>query len=293
MRHVYECPLRWADMDQLAHINNVRYVDYLQEARIDFVRALGLEPGPGEGLVVVRTAVRYAAPLTFRPAPVLVSVRVTEVRAATVTLAYEVYDETPDGPRVYLTGSTVLTPFVFAEQRPRRLSAAERAALAPYLEDDAAPLPPFDLAPVPRDPEGHYPVHVRFSDVDGYGHVNNVTFVEYLQEARIAVISRLFGEVPGSGGRASVVVGGIDVDYRRQLTSRPEPYDAWTRVVAMGRTSLVLGTEVVDLAADDGAGAVAARGRVVLVFFDPATQRSTEPPAEIRAAVEDALSRGC
>src|SRR5215467_663306 len=28
-RHIYYCPLRWADMDSLGHVNNVVYVDYL------------------------------------------------------------------------------------------------------------------------------------------------------------------------------------------------------------------------------------------------------------------------
>ena len=29
VRHTYECPVRWADMDMLGHVNNVTYVDYL------------------------------------------------------------------------------------------------------------------------------------------------------------------------------------------------------------------------------------------------------------------------
>ena len=38
MRHLYRCPLRWADLDLLGHVNNVTYVDYLQEARVDMFR---------------------------------------------------------------------------------------------------------------------------------------------------------------------------------------------------------------------------------------------------------------
>ena len=30
--------MRWADMDLLGHVNNVTYVDYLQEARVDMLR---------------------------------------------------------------------------------------------------------------------------------------------------------------------------------------------------------------------------------------------------------------
>lgn len=284
MRHVYECPLRWADMDQLAHINNVRYLDYLQDARLDFVRSLGVAPRPGEGLVVARTQVRFLSPLVFRPEPVLVSVRVVEVRAASFTLAYEVYDEAPEpggAPRVYLTGATVLTPFDFSTQRPRRLSAEERAALEPYRDEDGVGLARYDLAPVPHLDRGHYPVTVRFSDLDPLGHVNNVATIEYLQEARIAVISRIFGEVPTGRGRAAVVVAEIDAEYRRQLHLRPGGYDAHTHVMRVGNTSALLGTEIVDPAT----GEVAVRGRVVLVFFDPETQRAAAPPDDVREAL--------
>ena len=41
VRHTYECPMRWADLDVLGHVNNVVYVDYLQEARVDLFRANG------------------------------------------------------------------------------------------------------------------------------------------------------------------------------------------------------------------------------------------------------------
>ncbi|MFE4477710.1 acyl-CoA thioesterase, partial [Kitasatospora sp. NPDC056789] len=37
MRHIYRCPLRWADMDAYGHVNNVVFLRYLEEARIDFL----------------------------------------------------------------------------------------------------------------------------------------------------------------------------------------------------------------------------------------------------------------
>ena len=69
MRHVYECPMRWADMDLQGHVNNVVYVDYLQEARVDLLRVHARD-GLAEALVVVRHEVHYRAPLTFRFRPV-------------------------------------------------------------------------------------------------------------------------------------------------------------------------------------------------------------------------------
>ena len=64
VRHVYECPMRWADMDLLGHVNNVVYVDYLQEARVDMLRTHGPAARTGElaeGVVVVRHEVTYLA----------------------------------------------------------------------------------------------------------------------------------------------------------------------------------------------------------------------------------------
>src|SRR5690606_3504907 len=138
VRHTYSCPLRWADMDLLAHVNNVTYVDYLQEARIDMlVNHAPVRGGEdlAEGVVVVRHEVDYLAPLVYRAEPVTIETWVTEVRAATFTMAYEVFDAHPDGTRtVYLRARSVLTPYVFADERPRRLSAREREVLGAFLE---------------------------------------------------------------------------------------------------------------------------------------------------------------
>ena len=73
VRHLYRCPLRWADLDLLGHVNNVTYVDYLQEARVDMMRSHGPAVRRGEdgrdgedlaeGVVVVRHEVEFLAPL--------------------------------------------------------------------------------------------------------------------------------------------------------------------------------------------------------------------------------------
>src|ERR1044071_8662899 len=105
--------MRWADMDLHGHVNNVVYVDYLQEARVDMLRTHGPAAQTGElaeGVVVVRHEVRYTAPLSFRFKPVKSECWVTEIRAASFTMAYEVFQDTDDGRRVYTRASTVLTP---------------------------------------------------------------------------------------------------------------------------------------------------------------------------------------
>ena len=141
-RHIYHCPLRWADMDFLGHVNNVVYVDYLQEARVDMLRVHAPMRGGealAEGVVVVRHEVEFVAPLQFRHEPVRIESWVSEVRAATFTMAYEILDETPDGERfVYLRAASVLTPYLFAEERPRRITPEEREVLGRFLEPAGA-----------------------------------------------------------------------------------------------------------------------------------------------------------
>jgi acyl-CoA thioester hydrolase len=271
-------------MDLLGHVNNVTYVDYLQEARVDMLRVHPPVPGGEEladGVVVVRHEVVYVAPLVFRLAPVSIELWVTEVRAATFTLAYEVFDETPEGRKVYLRARSVLTPYVFAGEHPRRLKESERAVLHRFLEPDVAPLPPAVRLDEPAGDRYSYECAVRFSDVDVYRHVNNVKYFEYYQEARIAMITAL-GEAGGlaeSTGGGGVVVAQIDVDYRSPIFFREPPYTVETWVSRVGGSSFVVDGQIRD------GDAVLSSARAVLVAIDPVTQR----PQKLRDAQRAAL----
>ena len=220
--------MRWADMDLLGHINNVVYVDYLQEARVDMLRTHGPAAARtgqlAEGTVVVRHEVTYAAPLHFGYRPVSIECWVTQVRAASFTVAYEVFHEDPDGLRqVYLRAKTVLTPYVFTTEQPRRITDEERGMLALFLEPEDVVRP----APFPRerpDKTLHYPVHVRFSDVDVYGHVNNVKYFEYFQEARISGIARMWeglDQAPSSSRRPTSTTACRSSSARSRTTPGP------------------------------------------------------------------------
>jgi acyl-CoA thioester hydrolase len=279
--------MRWADMDLLGHVNNVTYVDYLQEARVDMLRTHGPAASTGElaeGVVVVRHEVTYLAPLTFQFRPVKIESWVTEVRAASFTMAYEVFHDEPDGGRrVYLRAATVLTPYVFATERPRRLSEVERETLHAFLEPwDRGPRTP--LSPTRRDEAGHYPVQVRFSDVDVYGHVNNVKYFEYLQEARIQLMDRLWRGLPDGTPRISMVVAQTDVDYKVPILFRPETYDVWSWVARVGSRSATIESVICD------SDTVLSQARVTIVFFDQQTQRSTAPPEVYRERLSSVLA---
>jgi acyl-CoA thioester hydrolase len=291
VRHVYECPLRWADLDLQGHVNNVVYIDYLQEARVDLLRIHAPAARPddlAEGVVVVRHEVTYRAPLQFRFRPVRIECWVTEVRAASFTMAYEVFHDDPDEPgrrRVYLRATTVLTPYVFAEERPRRITPEERAMLSQFLEPVTDPVDRVRLTAVPQEQAVHYPVHVRFSDVDVYGHVNNVKYFEYFQEARIRLHAGLFRGLEGIED-LHLVVAQTDVDYRVPILFRPEPYDCWSRVARVGERSMTIESEICD------GDVVLSRARVVMVFVDVHTGTAVAPGPAYRERLLAAAGSG-
>ncbi len=117
-------------MDAYGHVNNVVFLRYLEEARIDFL--FRPEKDFKQGSVVARHEIDYKRQLVHRHKPVDIELWVTEIRAASFTICYEVKD--PD--QVYVTASTVIVPFDFAAQRPRRLTSEEREFLEEYRDDE-------------------------------------------------------------------------------------------------------------------------------------------------------------
>ena len=113
-------------------------------------------------------------------------------------------------------------------------------------------------------------IPTRWKDNDVYGHVNNVKFVEFYQEARVQLVFGLAQEHAGSGRDDpdfAVVVGAIDVDYRAPMFLREQPYDVQVWVGRTGRTSFVVEGEI-----RDGEQVLSACS-VVMVRVDPHTQR--------------------
>ena len=132
-RHLYRCPLRWADMDVYGIVNNVMYLRYLEEARVDFILGLGATDGHAffrGGSVVVQHEIRYRNRLVHRPEPVDIELWVADLQSATLTVEYQIKDDI----RLYATASTVMAPFDFDRGRPRRLTPHETSFFEKYLE---------------------------------------------------------------------------------------------------------------------------------------------------------------
>lgn len=57
--------IAWGDMDALQHVNNCRYFDYFQEARIQWLETLGVSLADKQGPVVIHIAATFLKPVVY------------------------------------------------------------------------------------------------------------------------------------------------------------------------------------------------------------------------------------
>ncbi|MGY1696474.1 MULTISPECIES: acyl-CoA thioesterase [unclassified Geodermatophilus] len=134
MRYTVQVPMRWSDMDAYGHVNNVVHLQYFEMARVAlFFERASLEERTGlrRGTVVAAHEIRYKLPVVYSARPLDVQLWVSDVRAASFTCHYEVFDH----ERLAVTGSTLLVPFDFTINRPRRLSADEKEFLERWADE--------------------------------------------------------------------------------------------------------------------------------------------------------------
>jgi acyl-CoA thioester hydrolase len=125
--------MRWSDMDAYGHVNNVQFLTYVEEARVEMFKSVPLSgvDQVAAGILVAASDIKYRRPLLHRHAPVPIDVWVTKIGAAHFCLGYEVYD---NGGVVYATASSTMVPYDFANGRPRRLSADEKSWLQEFTD---------------------------------------------------------------------------------------------------------------------------------------------------------------
>lgn len=122
------------------------------------------------------------------------------------------------------------------------------------------------------------PVHRRFSDLDPLGHVNNVVFHDYLQEARVGLL-RDFRLVHGRG--FSQVVVKQEVTHRKPLLLDPEPVIIETWVARLGNSSYTLNYRIIDEQGD-----IAAEASTVMAVVDSESGQPVRMSPELRVVLE-------
>lgn len=122
------------------------------------------------------------------------------------------------------------------------------------------------------------PIAVRWRDLDALNHVNNASFLTYVEEARLIWFASL--PDPWIDENISPLLAAAHVNFRRPI-QWPARIAVELFVERLGTTSLTLGHRIV---AEDDPQTVYADGHSVLVWIDRRGGRPTALPESVRAA---------
>ena len=119
-------------------------------------------------------------------------------------------------------------------------------------------------------------ISVRWRDLDAFNHVNNSSYLTFLEEARLQWLQQL----PGTWmtEHAAPVMAASEVNYRRPI-GWPAQLVVQLFCTRLGNSSMTIGHRIVD-AGDDTR--LYCDGHVVMVWMDPASGKSVPLPQTVR-----------
>lgn len=160
--------------------------------------------------------------------------------------------------------------------RPRRKRVADGPAQAAPAAARSAP----GTQPQQSAPRALFtaPIAVRWRDLDAFNHVNNSSFLTYLEEARLLWLKDVPG--PWFDAHSMPVLAAAELNYRTPI-EWPASIVVELFCERTGNSSITIGHRIVD--AND-ARKLYCDGRTVLVWTDPATGKSVALPEAIRTA---------
>ena len=132
-RHRIVIPLRWGDFDALAHVNNVRYLDFMQDARVSLVHEFGLPKSSLTeiGHLVARNEIDYLKPIDMNDHEVTVEIWISRFGGASYDVEYAVTDA--EGS-VCARAKSVMVTVEMASEAVIRVPDDVRAAMEKFFE---------------------------------------------------------------------------------------------------------------------------------------------------------------
>ena len=122
--------VRWGDMDAMGHVNNAKYISYLEEARVRWMLGVeGVSMNDRIAPVVANTNVNYRAPIVW-PNDIVVELFVERLGNSSVTIGHRIVDG-KNGNTLYSDGNVVVVWMDTQTGRSAPLPEAVRAASLP------------------------------------------------------------------------------------------------------------------------------------------------------------------
>lgn len=82
--------IEWGDMDALGHVNNGRYFDYFQQARIEWLENIQLDMKQETGPVVIHVACTFLKPIVY-PATLILNSSLHSPGRSSIVIDHDIY----------------------------------------------------------------------------------------------------------------------------------------------------------------------------------------------------------
>jgi acyl-CoA thioester hydrolase len=111
-RHRTTLDVRFGDIDSLGHVNNAKYLTYMEQGRILYFRDLGLWTGDKTelGAIMARAVVDFKLPLTMGDS-IAVYTRTSRLGSKSFDTEYVIQRENGKQAEVAATGTVVIVAF--------------------------------------------------------------------------------------------------------------------------------------------------------------------------------------
>ena len=126
------------------------------------------------------------------------------------------------------------------------------------------------------------PIQVRFSDIDGYMHVNNGVYFSYLEHARAQY---LYEVCDWDIMKTGTLVANVTIDYRFPIHVKDRP-EVYVKCVHIGNTSFLL-EHVIMGENEAGETKIFAQASTTMVSVDMADMRPVPVPEVYAAKMRD------
>lgn len=124
--------VRYGDLDPQGHVNNARFLTYMEQARIEYIRQLGLWNGGSFqeiGIILADIQVSFRAPILFGM-QVLAGVRISRLGNKSLVMDYRLADA--ETGQEFAAGSSVIVTYDYPSERTIPIPDSWRKVIAEF-----------------------------------------------------------------------------------------------------------------------------------------------------------------
>jgi len=124
--------VRYGDLDPQGHVNNAKFLTYMEQARVFYLKQLKLWEGGSFmdiGIILADVQISFQKALQFGD-PIRVGVRISSIGNKSMTSEYSIEDERDES--VFATGSSVLVAYDYRNRRSVPIPEEWRTAIQQF-----------------------------------------------------------------------------------------------------------------------------------------------------------------